>query len=149
MMRRLQKCHLVHLLRRARRGSGTVMGIMLVFLTMALLGALVAGSSLVITREYARQEVDLAALSAANAYLGLIPGQKPCSEAEHVLRIGSPKKGEPGSTNKTELHLVSCQIDGSDVVVTVQAWSGPFAKLTRMTSRAGPDDCVEAGGVTH
>lgn len=76
---------------RPRSGSGTVVGVMLVLLAAALLGALMTGSSLVIRRAEARQEADLAALSAASARAGLLPGSPPCGRAASVLAAARPR----------------------------------------------------------
>lgn len=124
---------LIRLLR-PRCGSGTVSGLMLVMLAAALLGALCAGASVVVGRAESRQEADLAALSAASARVGLLPGSSPCERAAARTRF------DP------QVRVMSCSLQDSDVLVTVQTGSGPLARLTQMTSRAGPADC---GSLPH
>ncbi len=148
-------------LSRPRKGSGTIVGTMLVLLAAALLGALMTGSSLVIRRSEARQEADLAALSAADARAGLLPGSPPCGRAASVLALARPSGsasathdgsalGTPGgSASGTHTGpgtsdmpvLVSCRVEGQDAVVTVRVGSGPLSALTQTSARAGPDEC--------
>lgn len=127
---------------------------MLVLLAAALLGALMTGSSLVIRRSEARQEADLAALSAAGARAGLLPGSPPCGRAASVLALarssGSASGTHDGSASGTHTGpgtsgmpvLVSCRIEGQDAVVTVRVGSGPLSALTQTSARAGPDGCA-------
>lgn len=146
---------------KALRGSGTIVGLMLVLLAAALLGALSAGASVVVARAEARQEADIAALSAASARLGLLPGRSPCEQAAYVLTLAdsptasartswrtsqsaSSRVPAHGVSRGSSVQLVSCRVQGDDVLVTVRAGSGPFVALTQTASRAGPDDCVKA-----
>lgn len=138
------------------KGSGTVVGIMLMLLAAALLGALMTGSSLVIRRAEARQEADLAALSAASARAGLLPGSPPCGRAASVLAAARSRGSAPGTARAARdtddpavsggPRLVSCRLDGQDAVVTVRVGSGPLSALTQTSARAGPADCT--GGET-
>lgn len=124
---------------RPRKGAGTIMGIMLVLLTATILGALAIGSSLVVRRSETRQEADLAALSAASSRLGLLPGRSPCEQAAFVLTLEAGPADSGASGN--DARIVTCALQGQDVVVSVQADAGPFSSLTRMSSRAGPENC--------
>ena len=108
-------------------GSGTVLGIML--MTLVGLGLVLAAllGNLMICRAHARTGADVSALAAASA---LDEGQaQPCTLASRVARLNSGI-------------LTDCQVDGSDVKVSVGVDTG-VSMLPRLiqSARAGPEPC--------
>ena len=108
-------------------GSGTVLGIMLMALVgLGLVLAALLGN-LMICRAHARTGADVSALAAASA---LDEGQaQPCTLASRVARLNSGI-------------LTDCQVDGSDVKVSVGVDTG-VSMMPRLvqSARAGPEPC--------
>ena len=108
-------------------GSGTVLGIILMALVgLGLVLAALLGN-LMICRAHARTGADVSALAAASA---LDKGQaQPCTLASRVARLN---RGV----------LTDCQVDGSDVKVSVGVDTG-VSMLPRLiqSARAGPESC--------
>ena len=108
-------------------GSGTVLGIMLMALVgLGLVLAALLGD-LMICRTRARTGADVSALAAASA---LDEGQaQPCTLASRVARLN---RGV----------LTDCQVDGSDVRVSVGVETGvPMMPRLVQSARAGPEPC--------
>ena len=108
-------------------GSGTVLGIMLMALVgLGLVLAALLGN-LMICRTRARTGADVSALAAASA---LDEGQaQPCNLASRVARFN---RGV----------LTDCQVDGSDVRVSVGVETGvPMMPRLVQSARAGPEPC--------
>ncbi|WP_288803991.1 Rv3654c family TadE-like protein [uncultured Bifidobacterium sp.] len=108
-------------------GSGTVLGIMLMALVgLGLVLAVLLGN-LMICRTRARTGADVSALAAASA---LDEGQaQPCNLASRVARLN---RGV----------LTDCQVDGSDVRVSVGVETGvPMMPRLVQSARAGPEPC--------
>ncbi len=108
-------------------GSGTVLGIMLMALVgLGLVLAALLGD-LMICRTRARTGADVSALAAASA---LDEGQaQPCNLASRVARLNHGV-------------LTDCQVDGSDVRVSVGVETGvPMMPRLVQSARAGPEPC--------
>lgn len=103
-------------------GAGGVLAIAIVGATMvATIGILTLGAALV-TRQGVAAAADAAALAAADAMLGAVPGE-PCTLAAEVALANTAS-------------LVACRIDGAEVYVTAQA---AFAGIpVAVSARAGP-----------
>ena len=131
--------------RRSERGSGTVMGVMLVFLTITLLAAVASAGNVLSVRSRVRSLGDLGALSAARVLhasgfsTGSVgtsatsdPGdEQACSVASQIARVN-------------DLRLGACSVQGADVVVEMVAeTSVPLIPEVRSTSIAGPRGCPD------
>lgn len=119
--------HIGEHFRRSDRGSGTILGVMLMMVAGVALSVVVAAGNVLVCQSEAQSTADMAAISSANA---LWKGETNiCAIAERVAR------SHAGS-------LQSCSIKGEDVTVTVTiATSVPFVKQVTKSSRAGPVDC--------
>ncbi|AKV55681.1 pilus assembly protein, probably tadF [Bifidobacterium actinocoloniiforme DSM 22766] len=114
-------------LRRADRGSGTAMGVMLVAIVALGLVLVATLGNILVCQSRARTAADASALAAASA---LDEGSgAPCSAATTVA-----------TANKAS--LASCQVEGQDALVRVEvATQVPFATQVSKEARAGPRDC--------
>lgn len=112
-------------------GSGSVLGIMLVFLIASILAAVCFAGRVYLTQERAQQAADVAALAASSADNGLDGRNDPCSVAKSVA-------GTNGAT------LVRCEKKGDDMVVSVVISTRlPLVDSREATARAGPQLCGE------
>jgi secretion/DNA translocation related TadE-like protein len=111
---------------RRDRGAATVWALAL--MSVVLLAGLVAATvgSLAVTRQRAATVADVAALAGAQA-------------------IGDPCASADASTAANGMALVSCVVDGTDVVVQVSAAAPAVARrLLAMLGRVAPDVTVTA-----
>jgi secretion/DNA translocation related TadE-like protein len=117
-------------LRRAR-GSGTVLGIMLIMvISMMLTAALLAGR-LFVCHQQAQMAADTSALAASAADNGFIAGQSACIVASHCAEL-----------NHATLTRCTKDIDADDMKVTVSyATHVPLMLTLTVSSRAGPIPC--------
>lgn len=76
---------------------------------------------------YVSQAADQAALAAADAQAGLLPGQAPCAAASSVA-------------SQNGIRVEACIVDGETVVVTVVDDSALV--VSRVSARAGPSSLL-------
>jgi secretion/DNA translocation related TadE-like protein len=107
---------------RSERGAGAVLALAIVGAVAIVLVAMLGIGSALVARQRVAGAADAAALAAADAASGAVPGI-PCVVASEVARAN-------GAT------LAACQIDGLVAAVTVSARSGRLPVSAR--SRAGP-----------
>lgn len=108
------------------RGSATVVGACVVAALAGLVVLVVYVGAAVSARHQAQSAADLGALAAAQALV--LGGAEPCGRAEVITR-------------RMSAGVVSCTVDGSDVVltVTVGVKVGVFGqRQARAVARAGP-----------
>ncbi|WP_294178122.1 Rv3654c family TadE-like protein [uncultured Schumannella sp.] len=103
-------------------GSGSVLGLALLGALVALALAAVALGGALVERQRVIGAADNAALAAADAARGIVPGS-PCLVAEQVT-----------AANRTELR--SCEVDG--YIVTVEAAASLGGVVVRARATAGP-----------
>jgi secretion/DNA translocation related TadE-like protein len=111
---------------RADRGSATIWVLAAGLLTMLVALASAAVGAAVVARHEAQAAADLAAF--AGAVHALDPEASPCE----IARI---------TANQNRAELIACQVEGFDVLVTVEVAPAGFAALTgtaRASTRAGP-----------
>ncbi|NMN00578.1 TadE-like protein [Bifidobacterium sp. DSM 109958] len=115
-------------LRRADRGSGTVLGAALIMVAAVLLCIVAAVGQVMACRLRAQGAADVAALAVASARYEGRDG--PCAEAERIVAAHG-------------FRLDGCLLDGADAQVTVSADTGvPLAGAVTARARAGPTPCV-------
>ena len=121
----------------SERGSGTVLGVMLVLLTITLLAAVAGASNVLVVRSQVRSLGDLGALSAARAlYVPGSPSGSGDAGNEHACLVASQVAGA------NDLTLGACEVRGPDVVVEMIAETSiPLIPEVRSTSVAGPREC--------
>ncbi|WP_373692815.1 Rv3654c family TadE-like protein [Agromyces silvae] len=107
---------------RSDRGSGSVLVLAIVGSVLALTAGLLPLLSVFVQTQVAANAADAAALGAADALTGAVPGT-PCALAEQVARRNGAR-------------LVSCGGDGLEASVSVAVGSFGFAITAR--ARAGP-----------
>ncbi|MDT4987351.1 MAG: hypothetical protein QOI74_1445 [Micromonosporaceae bacterium] len=118
--------------RRADRGSASLwmLGISLAVLTFA--GAVAAAGTILVARHRAQAAADLGALG--GAVLAVEGGDVACDRSRRIVEANGAR-------------LVSCQLDGFDVVVGVEvtpAAVARFAGSVRAWARAGPSRAAGA-----
>ena len=117
----------LHVLKGADEGSGTISGVALIAIVAAMLGAVAMAGNLLLCVHRAQNTADLASVAAAQSLRD--GAADPCAAASRTT-----------SGNGTRLE--SCAIEGEDAVVAVQAATQvPFAPWVVRQSRAGPIAC--------
>lgn len=117
----------LHVLKGADEGSGTISGVALIAIVAAMLGAVAMAGNLLLCVHRAQNTADLASVAAAQSLRD--GAADPCAAASRTT-----------SGNGTRLE--SCAIEGEDAVVAVRAdTQGPFAPWVVRQSRAGPITC--------
>lgn len=107
---------------RSDEGAGAVLALAILAAVVIVLVAVLGMGSALITRQRASGAADAAALAAADAASGAVPGI-PCAVAEDVA-------GANGAA------LASCRVDGLVATVSVSARVSLFPVSAR--ARAGP-----------
>lgn len=116
-------------MRRADRGSGTVMGATLLFAVGILLSIVGIGGQLSFCSARAQTGSDMAALEAAKTLSGLTKAKSACDAARSAALANGSRISE-------------CSAQGSDAQVKVSVETGvPLLAVMEATSRAGPLDC--------
>ena len=117
----------LHVLKGADEGSGTISGVALIAIVAAMLGAVAMAGNLLLCVHRAQNTADLASVAAAPSLRD--GAADPCAAASRT-------------TSGTGTRLESCAIEGEDAVVAVQAATQvPFAPWVVRQSRAGPIAC--------
>ena len=133
----------VHMLlslgRLSERGSGTMLGVTLVLVTLVMLSSAAAAGNVVVVRARVRSAGDIVAVSAARS-LQSAAVSAASSNQHHGGGAACELAGRVAAMN--DVSLVSCTRDGADVTVEVSgATSVPFVSSVMGTSRAGPQEC--------
>lgn len=102
--------------------SGTVLGLALIVTSASLTGTTATASAAFVGSAMVSGAADAAALAAADAASGRVPGD-PCAAAAGLARANGAE-------------LAGCVVDGATVTVETRRWAGPIA-LTA-TATAGP-----------
>ena len=117
----------LHVLKGADEGSGTISGVALIAIVAAMLGAVAMAGNLLLCVHRAQNTADLASVAAAQSLRD--GAADPCAAASRTT-----------SGNGTRLE--SCAIEGEYAVVAVRADTQvPFAPWVVRQSRAGPITC--------
>nr|WP_281180959.1 Rv3654c family TadE-like protein [Actinomyces vulturis] len=111
------------------KGAGAVMVTSVIAVLLIIAIAVMSVSGLAIAATRARNAADLAAIAGATNAIGLYGDIHPCLSAQQVAK-------------RNGANLSSCQIDGNDVIVSVEV---PVSALlihdaARAVARAGPQD---------
>lgn len=113
-------------------GSGTVLGIGLIFLVGVFLGATALFGRVLVVQSRAQTAADVAAIAAAGSLHGMVAGESPCGVAAQIVAANAAR-------------LQGCFVVGSDVRVQVEAATGvPLPQIVESRSRAGPAECTSS-----
>jgi secretion/DNA translocation related TadE-like protein len=116
------------------RGGATVLVLAIGLVTVLVAVASAAVGAAIVARHRAQTAADLAALAGA---LDALDG----------VEVACARAGEIAASNGG--HLTACDVDGLDVVVTVEARPTGLAAMggtARASARAGPVESVEIDG---
>ncbi|NBX23196.1 MAG: hypothetical protein EBR52_03615 [Microbacteriaceae bacterium] len=102
-------------------GAGSMLALAIIATCVTLIGVLLPFVGFVVVHERAQAVTDRAALSAASALHGAIPGD-PCSRASDAI-------------GETRQNSWTCTVAGGDAFVTMDVSFGPLRLFVR--SRAG------------
>ena len=121
----------------SERGSGTMLGVTLVLVTLVMLSSAAAAGNVVLVRARVRSAGDIVAVSSARS---LQSAASPGSADQLSGSTACDLAGRVATMN--DVFLVSCTRDSADVTVEVSGdTSVPFVSTVTSTSRAGPQDC--------
>ena len=123
---------------RSERGSGTIMGVALVLVTLIMLSTAAVGGNVVVVRSQVRSIGDVVAVSAARSL-----------QVTSSAAGGDPATGGTGAcltaskvASANGIRLESCSYRNGDVQVEVAGKTAvPFIPTVRGTSMAGPREC--------
>ena len=119
------------------RGGATVLVLAIGLVTVLVAIASAAVGAAIVARHRAQSAADLAALAGALA-------------AFDGIEVACARAGEIAAGNGG--HLTACDLDGLDVVVTVEARPAGLAAMAgyaRASARAGPVDAVPVGAAAE
>ena len=112
------------------RGSGTLLGVMLIGIVGVLLGVVVVSGRVLLAHSRAQTAADIAALSGAWAANGFTR-EAACTRSDRALRLNGASAEE-------------CSVQGIDVEITARVTTDiPFFPTVTAQARAGPRDCVK------
>ena len=124
--------------RQSERGSGTMLGVMLVLVTLVMLSSAAAVGNVIVVRARVRSAGDIVAVSAARSlqYAQSATSSNQRSYGATACELAERVAAMNGIT------LISCTPQGGDVTVEVSGnTSVPFVRTVTSTSRAGPQEC--------
>lgn len=125
--RRLSVCDVGRLRLLGERGSGTVLGVVLVGVALIALAVVSGAGGLAVTKSRALTAADQAALGGAYALRDSSDEARACDVAREVA-------GRNGATS------LECEVQGNDVVVTAHIGGTMDVKASAW---AGPVDCSD------
>ena len=139
--RRLHAASVRTLLKHGRlseRGSGTMLGVTLVLVTLVMLSSAAAAGNVVVVRAQVRSAGDIVAVSAARS----VQSATVSAASNPSYGAGSACELAGRVATMNGISLMSCTHDGADVTVEVSGnTSVPFIPTVTSTSRAGPQEC--------